>query len=173
MKSIITHKTNNFILKINNNTEFLIYLSLAFLVPFVIGGPQLLVGSLVNCAIILAGINLNKTKMLPIILLPSVAVMARGLIFGPFTIFLLYLAPFIRIGNRLLANSMKLRYKKGMNIIIGISAKVGFLFLVTVLLIKLNILPDIFAKSMGLIQLYTAAIGAGLALVIQYLKKKI
>ncbi len=173
MKSIITHKTNNFILKINNNTEFLIYLSLAFLVPFVIWWPQLLVWSLVNCAIILAWINLNKTKMLPIILLPSVAVMARWLIFGPFTIFLLYLAPFIRIGNRLLANSMKLRYKKWMNIIIWISAKVWFLFLVTVLLIKLNILPDIFAKSMWLIQLYTAAIWAWLALVIQYLKKKI
>jgi hypothetical protein len=38
-------------------------------------------------------------------------------------------------------------------------------------LIKLNILPEIFAKSMWIVQLYTAIIWAVLAIAIQYIKK--
>jgi hypothetical protein len=43
---------------------------------------------------------------------------------------------------------MKLKYKKWLNIIIGISSKVILLFVAAMVLIKLNILPEIFAKSM-------------------------
>ncbi|MBU0627442.1 hypothetical protein KKG31_04880 [Patescibacteria group bacterium] len=57
--------------------------------------------------LVLSALNLKKYAILPIILLPSLAVLARGLIFGPFTIFLLYMIPAIWLGNFLLVWGIK------------------------------------------------------------------
>lgn len=173
MKIITINNTDYIISKTTEHIEFLVYSMAALVIPFVIWGPQWLVWSLVNTAIVLAALNLKNWKILPIIILPSIGVLSRWLIFGPFTVSLLYMAPFIWIGNALLISSMKLKYNKILNLIIWISNKVIFLFLVATLLIKLNILPSVFAKSMWIMQLYTVIVWWILALTIHNIKKNI
>jgi hypothetical protein len=162
---------------IQENIELLVYSALAFLIPFTLGHPQLVVGILVNAAIVLASLNLKNYKLLPVIILPSIAVLSRGLIFGPFTMFLIYMIPFIWIGNFILLYAFReLKLKRKMNsivtLIIGAVAKTAFLFGVAFLLVNLNVIPALFLTTMGLLQLYTALAGGALALGIHEAKKK-
>ncbi|MGV8168449.1 MAG: hypothetical protein ACP5N3_00165 [Candidatus Nanoarchaeia archaeon] len=158
--------------------ELFIYSALAFLVPFTLGHPQLIVGILVNAALVLAALNLKDYKLLPVIMLPSIAVLSRGMIFGPFTIFLIYMIPFIWIGNIILVYAFKeLKLKRKMNsivtLIIGAGAKTLFLFLCALLLVKTGMIPAPFLVSMGVLQLYTALLGGILALGIHETKKRV
>jgi hypothetical protein len=156
----------------NELVEVILYSAVALLVPFSLGHPQLLVGIIVNAALVLAALNLKDYKVLPIALLPSMGVIARGLIFGPFTIFLVYLAPFIWIGNLILVYIAKKVSNKWISFVIGAGIKALFLYSVTMVMIKLGILPKIFAVSMGIIQLYTALAGGLLAVTFQSLRTK-
>jgi hypothetical protein len=161
---------------VQENIELIFYSLLAFFIPFVMGHPQLLVGIIVNAAIVLAALNMKGYKLLPVILLPSVAVLSRGLIFGPFTMFLIYLIPFIWAGNFILLYAYReLKLKRKMNsimtIIIGAGAKTAFLFGIAFILVQLEIIPIIFLSTMGLLQLYTALAGGTLALGIHETKK--
>ncbi len=156
--------------------EYAVYTAVAFAVPFLIGQPQLVVGTLVNTALILSALNLKNNKVLPVILLPSVAVLARGLIFGPFTMYLLYTIPFIWIGNSVLVYSIKRLYlangvNKYLALALSIMAKVLIIYLSATLLIGLEILPKIFTTAMGTFQLITAVLGCILALSAQKLIK--
>lgn len=172
MKLDILTNTNYTISKTIEIVEFFVYYGISLVVPFTIWWPQWLVWSLVNMALILAALNLDIKKLIPIIILPSLWVLARGIVFWQFTVFLVYMIPIIWIANTILVLGMKLNYKKWINLIIGVSWKVAFIFLGTIVLIKLNILPAIFIKSMWLIQLYTAIIWWILALTIYSVKKK-
>lgn len=161
---------------LQENIEMVLYTLAAFLIPFTLGHPQLLVGTLVNSALFLAALNLKGFKMLPIIIAPSLGVLTKGLIFGPLTIFLVYMIPFIWIGNALLVYSFKaFNVDKKVNslVSIGISAaaKTIFLFAVAYVLFKLNLVPQIFLTTMGLFQLYTAVAGGIVALGIHKAKK--
>jgi len=75
--------------------ELFIYSLLSFFIPFILSHPQLLVGTIVNSALVLAALNLRGIRLLPVIMLPSLAVLSSGLIFGQFTYYLLYLIPAI------------------------------------------------------------------------------
>jgi hypothetical protein len=152
--------------------EFLVLSAAALLVPFLLGHPQFLVGTLVNATLILAVLNLKNYKVLPILLLPSIGVLTKGLIFGPFTVLLVYMIPFIWIGNLILAYSVKGMKSKWLGLVIGAVLKMAFLYSVATVLIKLGVLPKPFALSMGMIQLYTALAGGVLALTINGLKNK-
>lgn len=152
--------------------ELLVYSAVALLVPFLLGHPQLLVGTLVNMTLVLAALSLKSYKVLPIALLPSMAVIARGLVFGPFTMFLVYMVPFIWIGNLLLVFLTQKVSIKWLGVALGAVLKAVFLYSIAILLIKVGILPKIFAISMGMIQLYTALAGGILALSIQQIKTK-
>ncbi|TKJ17644.1 hypothetical protein CEE44_03885 [Candidatus Woesearchaeota archaeon B3_Woes] len=150
------------------NIEMVIFSIAGFFIPFFIGHPQLLVGALVNAFLISAGIHLKGYRIWPIILMPSLGVLSRGIIFGPFTPYLLYLIPFIWIGNSLLVITFKyFKTHKKMNywltLAIGIILKAGFLFTITYLLFKLSVLPVIFLTAMGILQVITALIGGLLA----------
>lgn len=156
--------------------EYAAYSGVAFAVPFALGHPQLLVGTIVNASLILAALNLKNQKLIPVILLPSFAVLSRGLIFGPFTMFLVYTIPFVWIGNSILVFSIKYFYlaqkwNKYLSMALGITAKVLILYLSAIIMIKLGILPKVFATSMGVFQLYTALAGCALALITQKLIK--
>ncbi|MFA6073634.1 MAG: hypothetical protein WC758_05965 [Candidatus Woesearchaeota archaeon] len=160
------------------NVELLIYSALAFLTPFLIGHPQMVVGVLVNAALVLATLNIKDYRLLPVIMLPSLAVLSRGVIFGPFTIFLIYMIPFVWIGNTILVYAFKeLKLKRKINsiitLIIGAALKTVFLFSVAFILVKSGVIPAPFLVSMGLLQLYTALIGGGIALGIHEAKKRI
>lgn len=156
--------------------ELAIYSVICFLVPFLLGHPQIVVGTVVNAALVLSALNLPKHKVLPAVLLPSLGVLSRGLIFGPFTHFLLITMPFIWLGNYVLILTIKYLYlakraNKYLAICIAIVLKVAIIYLVAILLINSGVLPKIFATSMGLIQMYTAVLGALLALSVNKLIK--
>ena len=68
---------------------FTIVSFLAFAVPFSLGHPQLLVGTLVNACLFLSAIFLPKKLIYPLIFFPSLGVLTRGIIFGSLTPFLL------------------------------------------------------------------------------------
>ncbi|MGV8163096.1 MAG: hypothetical protein ACP5N2_07225 [Candidatus Nanoarchaeia archaeon] len=159
-------------------SELVIYSALAFLIPFLLAHPQIVVGVVVNAALVLSALNMKDYKLLPVIMLPSIAVLSRGLIFGPFTMFLIYLIPFIWIGNSILVYAFKeLKLKRKMNsvftLLIGATAKTVFLFLCALLLVKTGVIPAPFLVTMGVFQLYTALAGGAIALGIHEAKKKL
>ena len=160
------------------NIELIIYSTICFAIPFLIGHPQWIVGIIVNTALVLAALNLKFKMILPIITLPSIAVLTKGLIFGSFTHLLLLMIPFIWISNTILVYSFKkLNLEKKINkikvLVIGSIAKTIFLFSISFIFYKIGILPGIFLTSMGIIQFYTAITGGAIALGIHSAKKRL
>ena len=158
--------------------ELVAYSLIAFFIPFFVGHPQLLVGTAVNMALILSSLYLKRNFLLPVIFMPSIAVLSRGLIFGPFTIFLLYFIPFIWIGNFILATFFKGLYlKKKTNYFITLLSagftKAFFLFLIALLFFKLNLIPEIFLITMGTMQFTTAILGGMTAFAVIKSREKI
>lgn len=148
--------------------ELAFYITASILIPFLLGHPQLLVGAVVNMILALAAFNLSWKKTLPIILLPSLAVALRGVVFGPLTLYLLYLTPAIWLGNSIFVHLIKrMDEHKIAGIILSSLAKACFLFLITFVLVKIGIVPKLFLTAMGVFQLATAIIGGALALAIQ------
>ncbi len=147
-----------------------LYFFVGFLVPFSLGHPQYLVGTVVNATLILAAIEMGLSrKTLPLLFAPSLGVLARGIIFGPLTPFLLIMLPFIWIGNALLVFVISQLYqnkKKNYGIALGTAAgvKTGFLFSAAFALVSFSILPPLFLATMGLDQLLTAVAGGLLAI---------
>lgn len=149
---------------ISQKTLTIILSLLSFFVPFSLGHPQLLVGTIVNAAILAAALYLPLNLSLPIIFLPSIAVLSRGLIFGPFTKFLVIFLPAIWLGNWLLYLFFRKTYleKKWpyfLSLIISAGIKTLFLFSFALILFNLKIVPPLFLKTMGWIQLITAVSG--------------
>jgi hypothetical protein len=144
------------------NLQLYFFCAVAFFMPFFIGHPQLVVGTIVNAALIMAAQNINGRKLLPLIFLPSLGVLARGMIFGPLTVYLVYLMPFIWFTNALMIYGYKfLRQKQGkiISAAIPMAVKVIFLSLSALLLINLNIIPAALLYSMSILQLVTGAMG--------------
>ncbi|MGE0792825.1 MAG: hypothetical protein AB7V77_01440 [Candidatus Woesearchaeota archaeon] len=163
---------------LQENIEFFAYLAVCFFIPFVLGHPQWLVGSIVNCALILGALNLKFEKVLPIILIPSIGVLSAGILFGTYTKFLLYLIPFIWIGNTIIVWGIKylnLKHKNNyaISLLISSIAKTIFLFSSISVLVLFKVVPIALLTSFGIFQLYTALLGGGLAFGIQKLKKKL
>jgi hypothetical protein len=162
---------------VSQYVEMLIYTTVSFFLPIILGHQQLVVGIAVNCLLITAALNLKGYKLLPVILAPSLGALSAGLIFGPFTIFLFYMIPFIWIGNSILVFSFKhfkLQLKKNylMTLIIGAGAKSLFLFGCAFILFELGIIPVMFLTAMGIIQLITALGGGVAAYGLQNIKKR-
>ena len=65
----------------------------------------------------------------------------------------------------------KQNWNKYFSLLTSIAIKFTVLYLPTVMLIKSNVLPDIFATSMGVLQIYTAIAGCALALILQKMIK--
>lgn len=140
--------------------EMIVFSLAGFLVPLFLGHPQILVGVIVNTALILSAIHLKGYKSLPVIIMPSLGVLCRGLIFGPFTPYLVYMIPFIWFGNFLLVFSFKyFKINYWLKLSIGIFLKAGFLFSMALIFYKLGLLPLIFLTTMGILQVTTALLG--------------
>jgi len=145
----------------------------SFAVPFLLGHPQLLVGTIINACLFLAAAFLPVSFIYPIIFFPSLAVLSRGLIFGPITYFLALMIPFIWLGNWLLVFGFRKVFDLIKNFPLSFFAaslaKSIFLFVFSFLLFKLKLLPKQFLSSMGSIQLITALLGGLLSWVIKNL----
>ncbi|UCD04453.1 MAG: hypothetical protein JSW73_02365 [Candidatus Woesearchaeota archaeon] len=158
--------------------EMILYTSVCFFIPMFIGHPQIAVGIAVNAAIIVAALNLKGYKILPVIIAPSLGALSRGVLFGPFTVYLVYMIPFIWIGNSILLFSFKLfklKLKKNYltTLVLGAGMKSGFLFLSAYILYSLSIIPAIFLTAMGIMQLATALGGGIPAYLAQKAKKNL
>ncbi len=140
---------------------------LCFFLPFVLShsSQQLLLGSIVNSAIILAAIRLNWKQSMPAILLPSLGVLAAGVLFGSLTQFLLFLVPFIWIGNALLAFSFKHFSKKNyaFKAVFGAAVKSVFLGVSVLALVSFSLVPSALLLPMSLMQFLTALLGSVIA----------
>lgn len=146
------------------NLEILAYTSVCFLIPLFLSHPQLLVGIVINSILITSAFSLKGYKLLPVIIAPALGAFSRGILFGPFTVYLIYFIPFIWIGNSLLIMSfkyfkLKLRYNYFSTLILGSAIKSFFLFAIAALLYSFAIIPSIFLLNMGLIQFLTAFLG--------------
>ena len=160
--------------------EFIQYLTvslLLFFVPLLFGHPQLLVGTIVNALIIYIAINFKGMKLFPSIFLPALGTLLRGILFGTFTPFLIYLLPFIWVGNSILLFSVRFfLYKKINKLIIFLLSgilKASFLYIITLILVNNYNFPNIFLTAMGILQLITAMLGGILYLVINIFLNKI
>ena len=117
-----------------------VIISLAFFIPFLISGPQLLTGTLVNCLLILGIKFVDKKNHLFISILPSIAAVLNGLVFGKFTIFLVYFLPFIWLGNFVLIKSiiyLRERLPLSLSIILSVVLKTIILYLTAIFYFKL------------------------------------
>jgi len=158
--------------------EMVLYTAVCFFLPLLVGHPQIFVGIIVNTMLIASALNIKGYKLLPVIIAPSLGALSRGMLFGPFTIFLVYMIPFIWIGNAILVFSfkwMKLRLKKNywLTLTVGAGAKSLFLFGAAFILYSLNIVPVIFLTAMGIMQLITAVSGGIAAYGFQYAKRRL
>jgi len=145
---------------------------LSFVIPFSFGHPQFLVGSLVNSFLFLAAMFFPTRFSYSLIFFPSLAVLSRGIIFGPLTPWLIYMIPFIWMSNWILVFSFRnLISNNNQWISAGIASilKSTFLFSSALLLFKLRVIPRLFLSVMSFNQLITALSGFLLA----WLTKKI
>ena len=139
---------------------------LSFFIPFFLAGPQSVVGTIVNASLFLAVIFLPKKLILPLIVLPSLGVLGRGVIFGPLTMFLVYFLPFIWLGNLaliLVFKKLYLRFHFLLAASLAASAKFLFLFIIAHVYFELSLAPQIFLQMMGLNQFLTALAGGLMA----------
>ncbi len=157
---------------IQETIEMIVYSAICFFIPFFLGHPQLLVGITVNAALVMAALNLRSQNLLQVIIMPSLGVLARGIVFGPLTIYLVYMIPFIWIGNAILVFAVKrLMKKKIIGMGIGAILKSGFLFGIAFALVSFEIIPTVFLTSMGIIQMITALSGGLIAIGAQRIKQ--
>jgi hypothetical protein len=155
-----------------NYIETFLYTFVSFLIPLLIGHPQIIVGIIVNSMLIMGALNLKGIKILPIIIAPSLGALTRGLLFGPFTMYLVFLIPVIWIGNFLLVLSFKkLKMNYFNKLMIGSITKSVFLFLIAFAMFKFGFIPVIFLTAMGIVQFGTALGGGALAFGLKFLRK--
>lgn len=150
-------------------------LSTAFLIPFFISGPQLLTGTIVNTLLFLFVSQTNSKKLLPIVILPSIGAVLNGILFGKFTVFLLYFLPFIWIGNYVLIRTFSLLRKNNpffVSVLLSSVLKFFVLISTAYLFVGLKVVPALFIQLMGFFQLYTAIMGGLLALLINTIIRK-
>ena len=133
---------------------------------------QLIVGSIVNTALIMSGLNLKGwRRILAVATLPSLSAISSGFIFGSLTKVTIFMVPGIWLGNFSLIMLMKYLYanKKTnyiLSAVISIVVKVAIIFSVLNIWMLASVLPnqgnvaDTLRNTMGLTQLITATIGA-------------
>lgn len=136
----------------------------AFLIPFFLAGPQLLIGIFINSILFISALKFQQRYLYSVICLPSVGALFHGVLFGGLTPFLVYFLPFIWIGNLILVKVFI--YKLNLlsyftRILLASLAKSFFLFLSANVFFHFHLIPNLFLNAMGLMQLLTA-MGGGL-----------
>ena len=151
-------------------TYLALFLSVvSFFVPFLLSQSQIPTGIFVNAILYLAVLYLPPSERLPMIVLPSLASVMRGAVFGGLTSYLLIMMPFIWLGNYVLTVVFDaLRQKVNIYVagVMGAVAKCAILFGVATLLVHQKTLPQLFLKTMGTLQFLTALGGFFIALLL-------
>lgn len=154
---------------------------------WIASNSQIIVGSIVNTALIMTGLNMKGwRKILLIATLPSLSAIGSGYIFGSLSKVTIFMVPGIWLGNFSLIILMKYFYaNKGINYIfsaiISVVVKTVIIFGTLNIWMAISVLPNqgvvasTLRNTMGLTQGITATIGAIISLaiinVIKYIKK--
>ena len=195
MEEIINKKISSFS-KITDIVQTILIFLIALLVPTFLGelitnvfgaqsviakNSQIIIGSIVNTALIMAAINLNGwAKILGVVTMPSISTILSGYVFGSASTYMVYMIPAIWIGNFILVYLYKLLLlDKKLNYflagIAGVLLKVAVIFLFFNVLNLFNVFPEklvsTLQNAMGLTQLITASIGVVVAFVIYKAEK--
>jgi hypothetical protein len=125
------------------------------LIPLLLPGPQILVGTIVNVLLFSQSKKLDSQKLIILAVLPSIAAISHGLLFGPFTIYIVYFLPFIWLGNFILMYVNK----KTNSFIYSSFAKAFFLTSIALVLVNFKLVPTMFLTAMSVFQLGTALAG--------------
>lgn len=130
--------------------------------PIFLDHPQILTGAIVNLILIYIAMNFRRNALLPAVFLPSLAALAKGVLFGPFTIYLAIFAPFIWIANAIFIMGIRYflmkRFWMIASFVVSAALKAGFLFGTTLILAQFIKIPSVFFQAMGILQLATALI---------------
>ena len=129
---------------------------------------QIIVGTIVNALLALCALYLTFKNSLPVILLPSLAALFSGFIFGSFTVFLTLLVPFIWVGNAVYVHVIKSFAVAGkMNYWVSVFGasmlKAAIIGLSTFILVSVGLVPQILLFPMSAVQFATAVLGGLLA----------
>lgn len=161
-KTGIYQSKNKYILELGS------YSLVAYLTPLFLVHSQFLLGTLINSMLITGALYTRGKSLLLLIFLPSLGVLTKGVLFGPLTIYLFFMLPFIWIGNAILIFSVKFfhlknkkHYLKGA--FYGSVLKTAFLFISVSVLYSLGFVPLAFLTAFGVLQFITA-FSAGLIL---------
>ena len=155
-------------IRVTSRGVLAVYACALFALPLVLSWPQIVIGSVVNFLLILAAFRYKNAKtMIPLVMLPSIAAVMHGMIFGHFSSFLVYMMPAIRIGNYLLVYIVQHDANHIKWILTWALVKSIFLALVASLLIYSWILPAMFLKAMGLYQLLSVLVWGAWAFVLK------
>lgn len=165
IKELTSLKTGIYQPKVKYMAEISAYSLIALLTPFFLFQSQFLLGTVVNMMLISGALYAKGREMLPLIFLPSVAVLAKGVLFGPLTIYLLFMLPFIWLANAALVYTIKLMHFKNRKNIFTSMAYAGTLKALALLtsaalLFSMGIVPVEFLMTFGLWQLVTAITAA-------------
>jgi len=143
---------------------------------------QLIVGSVVNAALIVAAVNVKGwKKIIGIVTMPSISTILSGYVFKSASVFMVYMIPAIWLGNFALIYAYKfIMLGKNKNYFLagltGIVAKVAVIFGCFQILNVFKVFPPKIATNlqtaMGLTQLITASIGMIIAFIIYGIEKK-
>jgi hypothetical protein len=146
----------------HTNTKYLIINVALFVLPFFLGGSQIVLGSIVNFLLIYIALNFKQAKLLPAIFLPAIASFLSNTILGSATIYLAILMPFIWLSNGLFIMTIRglVHNKKNLFLSLGTASvlKAFFLFGITFILVSQFKFPNVLLLAMGLLQLATAII---------------
>ncbi|VVC00829.1 Uncharacterised protein [uncultured archaeon] len=137
---------------------------------------QLFVGTFVNALLASSALYLPFRKSLPVILLPSVAAVASGIVFGGFSALVAMLVPAIWLGNGvfvLLIKRLKILggTNYGLAVLVSSFCKAAIIGLFTFVLFILGLVPQALLVPMSVVQFATAMMGGLLAGTTLLLKK--
>jgi hypothetical protein len=165
-------KNNNIFINLKNNEKLFLFYSLVLFITPIFVTNQLVTGTIVNAILIHSAFKTSTERIMVLCALPSIAVLATGLLFGNLTHFVLILMPFIWVSNFIITQaSKKLFLEKKMNYFVSTFAaavaKTIFLFTSVSILFYFSLVPVVFLTAFGILQLITAISGA---LIVGFLK---
>lgn len=195
-EGIIERRVKDFSKGIDIMQTILIFL-IALLVPTFLGGilskifgstsvistnSQLIVGTIVNVALVTAAINLKGwAKILGVVTMPSISTILSGYVFGTASVYMVYMIPAIWLGNFALIYSYKF-FMLGKNKhyflagIVGIIVKVAIIFASFNIINLFGVFPEklvtTLSTAMGMTQLITATLGVIIAFIIYKLENR-
>ncbi len=167
------------LLNFGENRLFAMVLIAGFLIPLALHSTsfpnQLLVGTIVNALLAIGALNFQFKKNIPIIIFPAIAALISSFVFGSFTVFLVFLIPFIWIGNTAYVLTIKFFKLKKINyskaFLASAAIKASIIGLGAFLLFSFGLIPQALLIPMSLIQLTTALSGGAIAGIISFSKQ--